>query len=63
MPVAGAYHSSLSSNYNLALRPAVVWVKDSRAWLVQRRETYEDLVAQDVNPGELRGTFGSLQGL
>lgn len=49
VPVAGAYHLPLSSNYNLALRPAVVWVKDGRAWLVQRRETYEDLVVRDMN--------------
>jgi diaminopimelate decarboxylase len=50
VPVAGAYHLPLSSNYNLALRPAVVWVKDGRARLIQRRETYEDLVAREVNP-------------
>lgn len=63
VPVAGAYHLPLSSNYNLALRPAVVWVKDGRARLVQRRETYEDLVARDVNSGELRGTWGNLRAL
>jgi len=49
VPVAGAYHLPLSSNYNLALRPAVVWVKDGHACLVQRRETYEDLVARDFS--------------
>jgi diaminopimelate decarboxylase len=48
VPVAGAYHLPLSSNYNLAPRPAVAWVKDGHARLVQRRETYEDLVARDI---------------
>jgi diaminopimelate decarboxylase len=52
VPVAGAYHLPMASNYNLALRPAVVWVKDGHAQLVQRRETYEDLVARDI-PTEL----------
>jgi diaminopimelate decarboxylase len=47
IPMAGAYNLPLASNYNLALRPAVVWVKDGHARLVQRRESYEDLVARD----------------
>lgn len=55
MPVAGAYHLPLSSNYNLALRPAVVWVKDGHARLVQRRETYEDLVVRDLQPALQKG--------
>jgi diaminopimelate decarboxylase len=38
----------MSSNYNGALRPAVVFVNDGRARLVQRRETFEDLVRRDV---------------
>ncbi len=49
VPVAGAYHLPMASNYNLAPRPAVVWVKDGHARLVQRRETYEDLVARDFS--------------
>ena len=45
MPTAGAYNLSMSSNYNLALRPAAVVVKDGRARLSRRRETYDDLLA------------------
>ncbi|MDH7487299.1 MAG: diaminopimelate decarboxylase [Anaerolineae bacterium] len=62
MPVAGAYHLPMASNYNLALRPAVVWVKDGRARLVQRRESYEDLVARDAMSPLLEQTytFGSI---
>jgi diaminopimelate decarboxylase len=48
VPVCGAYHLAMSSNYNGALRPAVVFVNDGRARLVQRRETFEDLVRRDV---------------
>ena len=45
MPTAGAYNLALSSNYNLALRPAVVVVNEGRARLSRRRETYDDLLA------------------
>ena len=45
MPTAGAYNLSMSSNYNLALRPAAVVVTDGRARLSRRRETYDDLLA------------------
>jgi diaminopimelate decarboxylase len=48
IPTAGAYHLSMASNYNMALRPAVVVVANGRARLVRRRETYEDLVAAEV---------------
>lgn len=48
IPVSGAYHLSMASNYNMALRPAVVTVADGVATLVQRRETYEDLMRRDV---------------
>jgi diaminopimelate decarboxylase len=48
IPMAGAYCLPLSSNYNMALRPAVVIVRDGRARLIQRRETYQDLVARDI---------------
>jgi len=48
LPVSGAYALALASNYNWALRPAVVMVKDGRARLIRRRETYDDLLACDV---------------
>jgi len=48
IPMAGAYTLAMASNYNLARRPAVVLVKDGEARLIQRRETYADLVARDL---------------
>jgi diaminopimelate decarboxylase len=47
IPVAGAYHLSMSSNYNGARRPAVVWLEEGRASLIQRRETLANLLARD----------------
>lgn len=47
-PVAGAYHLSMASSYNLVGRPPVVAVLDGRARLLVRRETLEDLRARDV---------------
>ncbi len=46
--MAGAYTLAMASNYNLARRPAAVLVKDGEARVMQRRETYADLVARDV---------------
>ncbi|MEW5961136.1 MAG: diaminopimelate decarboxylase [Chloroflexota bacterium] len=48
VPVTGAYQLSMSSNYNAARRPAVVFIEDGFVRLVQRRETFEDLVARDL---------------
>jgi len=47
VPMAGAYTLAMASNYNQALRPAVVLVNDGQARLIQRRETYADLVRRD----------------
>jgi len=47
-PVTGAYGHSMGSNYNKVGRPAVVFVKDGVPRLVVRRETYEDLVRNDL---------------
>ncbi len=52
MPVAGAYGLPLASNYNWALRPAVVMVKAGHARLIRRRETYDDLMTCDVLESE-----------
>jgi len=38
IPAAGAYQLSMASNYNLAGRPAVYWLEDGKAELLQRRE-------------------------
>jgi diaminopimelate decarboxylase len=48
IPAAGAYCLAMASNYNLALRPAVVFVEHGEARLAQRRETYADLLAREV---------------
>jgi diaminopimelate decarboxylase len=50
VPAAGAYCIPMASNYNLALKPAVVLVCEGQAKLIRRRETYNDLLALDVLP-------------
>jgi diaminopimelate decarboxylase len=47
VPVSGAYQLMMGSNYNGARKPAVVWLHDGRAHLVQRRESIADLTARD----------------
>jgi diaminopimelate decarboxylase len=47
IPASGAYQLSMSSNYNMAPRPAVVTVAEGRSRLVRRRETYDDLLAPE----------------
>jgi len=44
----GAYNYSMSSNYNRIPRPAVVFVKNKEAKLTVKRETYEDIVRNDL---------------
>jgi len=48
IPMAGAYTLAMASNYNLARRPAVVLVNQGEARLIQRRESYADLLARDL---------------
>jgi diaminopimelate decarboxylase len=48
VPGTGAYCRSMASNYNHALRPPVVAVKDGVATVVVRRETEDDLLRTDV---------------
>ena len=48
LPASGAYCLSMASNYNMSPRPAVVLVREGRARLVRRRETYDDLMRADV---------------
>ena len=47
VPVSGAYHLNMGSNYNGACKPAVVWLRQGKAYLIQRRETVDDLIARD----------------
>ena len=44
----GAYGYSMASNYNKIPRPAVVMVKDNLARLICKRESYEDLIRNDI---------------
>jgi diaminopimelate decarboxylase len=48
VPVSGAYCLAMSSNYNMALKPAVVLVRNGKSQLWRRRETYEDLYRNDI---------------
>jgi diaminopimelate decarboxylase len=48
VPGTGAYGRSMASNYNHALRPPVVAVRDGAARVVVRRETEDDLLATDM---------------
>ncbi len=47
-PVTGAYGHTMGSNYNMVLRPPVVFARNGDARLVVRRETYDDLMARDL---------------
>jgi diaminopimelate decarboxylase len=47
VPVSGAYHLSMGSNYNGARRPAVLWLNPSGVHLIQQRETLDGLLQRD----------------
>jgi diaminopimelate decarboxylase len=53
VPGTGAYCRSMASNYNHALRPPVVAVKDGASSVLVRRETEDDLLRLDVGAGVL----------
>ena len=44
----GAYNYSMASNYNRIPRPAVVAVSDGKAKVIVKRESFEDIIANDV---------------
>ena len=48
IPVAGAYHMSMSSNYNGARRPAVLWLEEGTEKLIVQRETVQDLLKNQM---------------
>lgn len=50
----GAYNYSMASNYNRLPKPAVVLVNDGEADVIVARETYEDLIRNDVIPERLQ---------
>jgi diaminopimelate decarboxylase len=51
IPMSGAYHLSMSSNYNGARKPAVLWLMEGNVKLIQRRESLQDLVQRDLMLG------------
>lgn len=61
VPASGAYCLAMASNYNLSFRPAVVFVEDGHARLVQRRETIDDLLNREVQADEVRIVIDSVQ--
>ncbi len=50
----GAYNYSMASNYNRIPRPAVVFVKDGSADLAVKRESYDDIVGNDLIPERMK---------
>lgn len=44
----GAYNYSMASNYNRIRKPAVVFVKDGESKVAVKRESYEDLIRNDL---------------
>ena len=50
----GAYNYSMAMNYNRNVRPAVVLVRDGRHRIIVKRETYADVIRNDVIPDDLQ---------
>ena len=45
IPVSGAYNFSMSSNYNVSLRPAIILIRSKGDIdVLRRRETYDDIL-------------------
>jgi diaminopimelate decarboxylase len=44
----GAYNYSMASNYNRIRKPAVVFVENGKSKVVVKRETYEDIIRNDL---------------
>lgn len=47
VPMSGAYHLSMANNYNGACKPAVLWLKEGTAHLIQERERMDCLIRRD----------------
>jgi diaminopimelate decarboxylase len=50
----GAYNYAMASNYNRIRKPAVVFVKDGHADLVVKRESFGNIVGNDVIPERMQ---------
>jgi len=49
----GAYNYSMASNYNRIRKPAVVFVQNGMSDLVVRRESHQDIIANDIVPDRI----------
>lgn len=45
---AGAYGFSMSSNYNMRVRPAEVMIHNGKSFLIRKRETLDDLIKNQI---------------
>ncbi|MDD5585040.1 MAG: diaminopimelate decarboxylase, partial [Candidatus Omnitrophica bacterium] len=45
---AGAYGSSMSSNYNSRRRTAEILVKNDKAYVIRKRESFQDLIKNEI---------------
>jgi diaminopimelate decarboxylase len=63
LPMVGAYCLPMASNYNLVPRPAVILVDEGKVQIMERRETFADMVSryQDIERS-LENTFLSTDG-
>lgn len=52
---AGAYGFEMSSNFNSRLRPAEVMIKDKKAFLIRKRETFDELLRNQELISEQEG--------
>ncbi|MGD9678067.1 MAG: diaminopimelate decarboxylase [Vulcanibacillus sp.] len=50
----GAYNYSMASNYNRVARPPIVLVNEGEADIIVKRETYEDLINNDIIPERIK---------
>ena len=50
----GAYNYSMSSNYNRTAKPAMVLVNSGKTDIIIKRETFDDIIRNDVIPNRLR---------
>ena len=44
----GAYNYSMASNYNRVPKPAMIMIKDGHSRLVVRRESFEDMMKNEL---------------
>ena len=49
----GAYNYSMSMNYNRNTRPPMILVKEGKAKVIIKGETYEDIIRNDIIPEDL----------